>query len=429
LTYVISKQTIPVTWMAHAFRRNKDSCAISAGCAGLAIVVYLARHTKMNKGIQMRIFLRIFFATMLVLAAFGCGKKDTKPIPPPSEPDNPIVAEIGGQQIDRYFVETSLTLTSPLMKLMYLSKSESFKKFLDHLINQEIYYLEGVKRNYHKNRRYAPMLQDAKEVTLIEFAKEKAGEKAAPVPEEEILANYDRNREHYKNDDGSIQPYEAVQGQIAKKLQAIARKKAATAQRATLENQYGVKYYKEELAAEKPALDAVVVESGVVTWTFEDFANIAVKRGLARNLTTEKGRIQALEKLMGDRLFYENAIADQLDKQIQYRSREQVLERFILANFTRSKIAGNDIKANNAETQKFYDENPKAFRTSTGDIAPFDQVKEKAHAYATARKRNEMLDQLARSLRRDSFKVIVYEENWDRLFELLSGKKATESDS
>ena len=183
-----------------------------------------------------------------------------------------------------------------------------------------------------------------------------------------------------------------------------------------LEQRFSVRYNLELLKPGNEKSNKPVVESGIMTWTPMDFAQKAADAGLLKTLTSYEGRVNTLKRLVWERLFHDNALADEIDKEDEFVRRMDVLSRYMLANFTKNEIIGDHIFATTSEAMAYYDLHLQVSKDAKGNVVPFADVKEKAKELATIQKRNDVLTELSQSISRNRFEPVIYEENCDRLW-------------
>ena len=331
------------------------------------------------------------------------------------DPENPILAKIGDVIIDREYFEASLALLPPALYDRY-SIPLHFREFLDELVIQEIYYLEGKRRFYDKKPDYLNLRDRAKRAALTEYVLEKEVQKTAPVTDQDVRTAYDANPEDYRDTDKGQLTFDQTRRMVRHRLERARKEQMFHQVGQTLKKRFSVRFNFEGLKLGNERSLTPVVESGIMTWTFLDFVVKARDAGYKQSLKDFEGRKRILNQMVLERLFHDNSLADEVDREKAFLDRVEVLSHFILASYTKNKVVGSDIEATSEQVKAYYELHPELFTNASGERIAFDIVKPKVKELATAHQRAQALSELSYAISRDRFLPVVYEQHCARLW-------------
>ncbi|MCX7856550.1 MAG: peptidyl-prolyl cis-trans isomerase [Deltaproteobacteria bacterium] len=130
---------------------------------------------------------RTFFALLVILIIFGCGKKK----------DSKIVAEIDGEKIT--VQEFNKELDKIPMELKMLVATQVGKKnYLERLIMKKLLLKEAKKENIEEEKEFKDRLSDIKDQLLIEMLLKKKLVTDVKIDETEIKKYYEQHKDEFK---------------------------------------------------------------------------------------------------------------------------------------------------------------------------------------------------------------------------------------
>lgn len=359
----------------------------------------------------------IIFFIVTAVFFFSCSENEDEAIKSmvAYDPANPLLATVGDLRIDKKYFETSLHLLPPGLFEIY-SNPKKYRDLLQEIIVQEIYNRDGVYRGYDTKPGYVSLVESTRRMGLVEYALEKEVLKDT-IPDDKYLREvYDKNLIRFQKGNGQLLPFEEIKSKLYRNVLREKMEERLASAGKKLEQRFSVRYNLELLKPGNEKSNKPVVESGIMTWTPMDFAQKAADAGLLKTLTSYEGRVNTLKRLVWERLFHDNALADEIDKEDEFVRRMDVLSRYMLANFTKNEIIGDHIFATTSEAMAYYDLHLQVSKDAKGNVVPFADVKEKAKELATIQKRNDVLTELSQSISRNRFEPVIYEENCDRLW-------------
>jgi len=324
----------------------------------------------------------VFYHLAICLFVFaligGCGEQT---IPEPKadwNPDNPVFAQVVDYQIDQEYFDQMRVLLKKEGKPDY-QLPEEYPRLLNDMIIQEIYTHEGYAREYDRHGSFSSMMDIGKNRLLIDFYKEKMLKNFTPDPK---------------------------RGDVKKQQDAFIDSRIAE-----IAKRFGVKYHLERLKLGQETSVDPVVETGVMSWSFNDFARLAVEAGRRKDLDTYEDRVNALKSMIENRLLQDDAIAENLHKDPVYLKRKKYMKRYLMSRYARSQIIGDDISATSREAKIYFQKHIDEFKSKTGKKVDYYEVEDQVVELATVDKRENILNQLSQALAQSRCRVYVFEDN------------------
>ena len=366
---------------------------------------------------RISVFLSLFLALFCIIFLTSCSENEDGKTQDIQEydPENPVLVMVGKFRIDKKYFDTSLRLLPPGLFEIY-SSPKRYRDFLSEIVIQEIYYKEGIHRGYDTKPGYVSMIEAARRAGLIEYALEKEVLKDFSLDDEYLEGVYKQNPTRFQLPNGTVLPFEDVKNRILRNVLRDKMGECLTSSGEKLEKRFAVRYHLEFLKPGNEKSNKPVVESGIMTWTPMDFAQKAADAGMLKTLIKYEGRVNTLKRLVWERLFHDNALADKIDREDEFVRRMNILSHYLLATFTKNEVIGEDIIADYKEAMAYYDLHHDSFVDFTGKLLPFADVQEKAIELATIQKRNDVLANLSKSIARNRFEPVFFNEHCDKLW-------------
>ena len=354
---------------------------------------------------------------VVAFALIGCGDRKADHPEPPYDPQNPALARVGETIIDLTYFNEAMELL-PDVVIEHVQSYEEKRDFLDELILNLIYYQEGVRRDLLEKSQTSSMLHTAREKALVRFAKNKLIPKDLTVSDAAVEAEYNAHKSEYIDDFDRPLSKEKALDQARQKLLNAKKQEVVDQEAEKLETKYGVHYNFELLQPGNETSNKLLIRSGVesLNLTYRDFVKVATELGLGNRLDTYEDRKGTLLYLVRDRLFLDNALAEQMSADPVYQRQLDMVQRFALARFTRQMIIGTDIKADSVETERYYLKHREDFAGLDGTIPEFEDISQKVNELATDAKRKRVAQELADALARGRFSVEVYHDHLEKLW-------------
>lgn len=82
-----------------------------------------------------------------------------------------------------------------------------------------------------------------------------------------------------------------------------------------------------------------------------------------RRYASKKGKMELLDKLVEEELFYQEALRKGLDKDDEFTARMEQIRRGILASMVKKDLYDEDVEITEADVKKYYEENQDKFMT------------------------------------------------------------------
>lgn len=363
-------------------------------------------------------FLALFLAVTFLWT--GCAKQTANQMPV-DESGSPILVDLAGQfQISKAYFDMALDRV-PIIFQGQFQDAAGKREYLERLVVEAVFYLEGKRRKYYRKKEYQHTLDLRLYAGVLDELR-KDMESKIPVTEEEVRAEYDRtikkNREKrtYENFHDAIE-----RGLVQKRL-----KQQYEDKKEELLKEWKVVFHYDLLARMDPAttpqdqlpkLEDVLADGENYRYTVGqllkriDQAPEEAKEKLRQNKNPDK----MLDFVVREDVLFTYAVRQGLDKTASYAMRKQIMEVATLSLITRHEVISDDIVATIEEGKKVYEENPALFTRGTSSI-PWEEAKDRAMAEATARKKLEAGRTLAKSLMRHRYPTTYYEANIEKYF-------------
>jgi len=109
----------------------------------------------------------------------------------------------------------------------------------------------------------------------------------------------------------------------------------------------------------------VVATVGASKITVDDFQEVLkrIPPFNRRRYANTKGKMELLDKLVEEELFYQEALRRKLDNDKEFTARLDQIRRGILASMVKKELYDQDIPVSEKEIKDYFDQNPKNFQT------------------------------------------------------------------
>ena len=354
---------------------------------------------------------------LLLLFAPSCSKKPADQMPV-DETGSPILVDIGNGQfkLSMAYYELALNRVAPLFRGQF-STPEGKRDYLERLVYEGVYYLEGKRRKYDKKVEFKNTYNLRLYQGVLDEYRADIRKKTNPT-DEQIQAEYDRTMKGKPY----AKPLEQMKTAIRNSLIEKITDETFLAKREALMKEWQVKLHTELLdrllpgtkPEDMPRLEEPLAEGlNGYKYTVGQLAKrIEESPPSIREKLREPGKMQArLEFVVGDDVLFTWAVREGYDKTAGFQLRKLMTEVIALSQITRKEILGTDVVATLEDAKKYYKDNPKKFDKPDGSQVPFEEVKDRVMAAATNEKQMEAMKSLAKSLMAHRFPTVNYEAN------------------
>lgn len=360
----------------------------------------------------------LLISLVILLLLTGCAKQTEKQMPT-DETGQPILADLAGQfQVTKPYFDMALQRVPIIFRGQFLDAAGK-REYLERLVVEAVFYLEGKRRKYYRKREYQHTLDLRLYAGVLEELR-KDMESKIKVVEEDVQAEYDHTITKNREERTYEKYHDAIErGLVQKKL-----KQDYESKKEELLKEWKVVLHYElldrmdpatTLQEQLPKLEDVLAEGENYRYTVGqllkriDQAPEDAKEKLRQNKNPKK----MLDFVVAEDVLFTFAVRQGLDKTASYAQRKQMIEVATLSMIARKEIISLDIVATVEEAKKVYEENPAMFTRGRSSI-PWEEAKDRATVEATARKRLEAMRTLAKSLMRHRYPTKYYEANIEK---------------
>jgi hypothetical protein len=355
---------------------------------------------------------------VLLLAISACHKKPSEEMPV-DEQGSPVFVDIGDGQfkLTKAYFDLALDRAGPIFRGQFTT-AEGKREYLDRLVYEAIYYLEGKRRKYDRKPEFKNMYNlRLYQGVLDEFRADLR--KKANITDEQLRAEYDRI---FKGKPGA-KSFEELRHAVRNSLEQRLVEEGYQNKKQELQKEWQIKYHYDLLdrllssnanTEQAPRLDEVLAEGnngyqytvGQLVKRIEE-APEAVKQKLR-----EPGNMsKRLEFVVAEDVLFTWAVREGYDKTAGYQLRKLMIEVAALSQIARTEIIGHDIVATVEDARKYYQEHEREFSRPDGQMTPFEKVRDRLISTVTEKKRLEAMRSLAKSLMAHRFNTVYYEAN------------------
>ncbi|HPM76657.1 MAG TPA: peptidylprolyl isomerase [bacterium] len=137
-----------------------------------------------------------------------------------------------------------------------------------------------------------------------------------------------------------------------------------------------------------------------------------------RRYASKNGKMELLDKLVEEELFYQEAMRKGLDKDEEFTSRMEQIRRGILASMVKKELYDEDVEVTEADVKKYYDENQDKFMTP-------ETIKVKLILIRLKRNATAEEEAAAKAKADEALKKLKGGANWDAIVEQYSEDRGT----
>jgi hypothetical protein len=372
----------------------------------------------------LEVFVRkiLFFAVFalllatLFLAACSGPKVNQAPV---TENGEPILADIddGAFQITLPYFNAAIQRV-PISNRAQYGTLEGKREFLEKIVVEAVFYLEGTRRKFFKKAEFRKTLRAHAYATTNDLGRNELAKKIE-IGDDQIRAEYEK---FIKAKEGF--PFEQVKEEIRHRLLARQTEAAYQAKKKELAKAWHVKVdyemlkrlnpfkLKEADKADLPKLDEALATGDDYTYTI---ANLLMRLDETPAEQRQKLRDHPDPKKIVDFILSEDLIntwvkREGLDTQGDVELRRKVIEVGTLSKVTRDEILGEDISASDRQARAYYKEHMKDLAWG-GEGPPYDAVSEIVQRLATEKMVDDATAGLAQSLMAHRYETTYFEPN------------------
>lgn len=277
----------------------------------------------------------------------GCGKQAANQTPV-DESGSPVLADLAGQfQINKAYFDMAMDRV-PIIFRGQFQDAAGKREYLERLVVEAIFYLEGKRRKYYRKKEYQHTLDLRLYAGVLDELRKDMESKIA-VTEEEVRAEYDntikkdREKRTYENYREAIE-----RGLVQKRLKEQYENK-----KEELLKEWKVVFHEDLLERMDPAttpqdqlpkLEDVLAEGENYRYTVGqllkriDQAPEDAKEKLRQNKEPKK----LLDFVVREDVLFTFAVRQGLDKTASYAMRKQIMEVATLSLITRREVISSD---------------------------------------------------------------------------------------
>ena len=243
------------------------------------------------------------------------------------------LARVGDSKITVEEFESRLEKIPPFYKKR-LSTTEGKKDFLDRMVLEEIYYIEGLRRGLDKDPEFVEQLEAIKKNILASKIKKEILEEDVTPTDEEVRQAYEADKEEYKTPEQlklrhillkvsrRATPEEAAKSE-AKAKEALAKIKAGESFAKVAEE------YSEDRHSSKKGGEIPPVRAGVKSKEFDDAAWALDQGEVSGVFKDRRGyNILMLEETVPASYKEFDKVAQQIKRKIENEKRKEALDKF-----------------------------------------------------------------------------------------------------
>ncbi|MDP8222045.1 MAG: hypothetical protein P9L99_01680 [Candidatus Lernaella stagnicola] len=334
-----------------------------------------------------------------------------------TEDGDPILADIGkGKfQVTHSYFEAAVSRVPIQNRAQYLTL-EGKRDFLEKLVVESTFYLEGVRRKFFKKKAFRKSLRLHSYGAVNELAKVELL-KDIKLTDEQVRAEYDRvvkDKEKY--------PFAEHQEDTRHRLLGRMLDNAYNMKKRELAKEWGVKIdfellsrfnvFQSEGKKDWPKLEETIATGQDYQYTV---GNLLMRldetppetRKLLRKHPNPK---KVVEYIIGEDIIHTWVKREGWDSGPEFETRKKIVEVGTLSRVTREEILGEDIKASSNNARAYYEAH-KDELSFGGDPPPFDSIRDVMIERATEELRVEATRSLAQSLTAHRYPVVYFEPN------------------
>jgi len=350
---------------------------------------------------------------ILILFLFSCAQESGK---------DPVIAIFGNTEITEHWFVMSFRLLPESMRMEYAGQN-GMRLYMDRLAIQFAYYLEGLRRSLHSDENYLRQLNETEFVHLMDYATEKYLKSHIRITDQDIKVFY---QEYLQHKDTTKLSFDQIKDIIVRK---ILFEKGQPLLNELLDKLYfeaEIALNETEIASPNGPNDDVVVASGkglLLSWgdikSLFDILPISNKEKY--DLRQSEKRVKAINTVCKYELFLSDVENKRIKDDPEFKLIREVLQMAVLSRYTKARIIGDDIRADYERAKKYYENNINKYKKTSGDIAKFEEVRERVYQDATDDYRNQIAEDLGRALIRDRYPMKinekVFKQFWERMKE------------
>jgi len=154
--------------------------------------------------------------------------------------------------------------------------------------------------------------------------------------------------------------------------------------------------------------------------TVDDFESVLqrVPPFNRRRYATKKGKLELLNKLIEEELFYQEALRRGMDNDSDFTNRMEQIRRGILSSMVKKELYDADIEITEDEVKQYYEDNPDQFQTP-------ETVKVKLILVRVKRNATPEEEAKAKAKAEEALKKLKAGASWDAIVEQYSEDRGT----